>query len=975
MSFKKSFQGFTEAASKFEDSSEGLLDRLRIEIEFGIRFAEIFPDRRDEWRALIEEALRGAADRLSDAAPSNMAEIVREAEEILAPIGEAARSYTIHCCGHAHIDMNWMWPWAETVSVSHDTFATVDRLMDEFPDFKFSQSQASVYAAMEEYCPEIFEMIRKRVKEGRWEPTATMWVEGDKNLASGEILCRHLLYTKRYFKEKFGIEYADLKIDWEPDTFGHAHTLPTILAKSGVTRYYHTRTGPCVWLTWWQGPDGSRVLLFLDKAGYNGQIDPKNMARHLVDYVRETGLHDFLFLYGVGDHGGGPTRRDLAKAIEIGDWPIFPRVRLSTTDAYFSAVEAANPDLPVHDGELNFIFEGCYTSQSNVKLANRVSENIIPEAEALSVIAGAAAGFPYPAEEIRKGWRLAMFNQFHDILPGSGVRATYDYAQGCFQEIVAITEAIRTRAVRRLASRINTSAPFGIDPRKTSGEALGAGAGYREINGISAVNMGAVAAEPVIVFNQLPFRRSEMVEVKLWDKEFPAGQVVVRDDSGNETVGQVMETGDYWNHKYTSVVFPAKDVPATGYKTFLVERDPLPAADLTAVLGEMPKEDDPVPPGTVRMLRPGIMENEFVRVEIDPASGGIKHLIEKSTGYDFVPDGALLGLLEFYMEAPNNMSSWVIAETRSLTPLVDGGIRIDKGWASDIPADGGTYAWAADELHHGGPQRASVRIGRRVNESRVLVDIGLNAGSPMVDFRISADWREIGTRKEGTPMLRIAFPLRVTDPAATYEIPFGSISRPATGAEVPSLKWADLSGTRACGGRCGITMVNSSKYGHSADSNVLRLTLIRSSCDPDPVPEVGHHEIRLAILPHDGGCSISTASRLGASFNQPMLVAGTDLHEGELPSTTGFVEVLTPNVMAASVKKAEDSDAVVLRLYETDGKDTEARIDISRILKPGSSATEVDIMEQAIPESSARINDGILTVQISSHGMSTVMLG
>jgi len=168
-------------------------------------------------------------------------------------------------------------------------------------------------------------MIKRRIKEGRWEPTASMWVETSKNLASGEILCRHLLYTRRYLKERFGLPYNAVKVDWSPDTFGHAHTLPTILARGGVSRYYHFRTGPNKWLIRWQGPDGSQVLLFLDKATYNGPIDPKAIADHLIDYVRETSLKDYLYVYGVGDHGGGPTRRDLAKASEISAWPIFRR--------------------------------------------------------------------------------------------------------------------------------------------------------------------------------------------------------------------------------------------------------------------------------------------------------------------------------------------------------------------------------------------------------------------------------------------------------------------------------------------------------------------------------------------------------------------------------------------------------------------------------------------------------------------------
>ena len=423
--------------SQLEGGVPHFMRRFRSELEFASKFAELFPEKQAEWRKLILKAGNYVRDTLNAAGAIDFENMVYDAEKIMAPIGKAAKQYTIHCCGHAHIDMNWMWPWQETISVSHDTFSTVDKLMDEFPEFHFSQSQASTYIGMEEYCPEVFERIKKRIKEGKWEPTASMWVEGDKNLASGEILCRHLLYTRRYFKERFGLPYDAIKIDWECDTFGHAHTLPAILNRGGVTRYYFHRTGPQQWLYWWQAPDGSKVLAFRDKLGYNGQIDAW-IGQWLVDYVKETGLKDWMYLYGVGDHGGGPTRRDLMRARQLNSWPIFPNVKLSTTDAYFSAVEKS-PNIPVVNGELNYVFEGCYTSQSNIKRANRVSENILPEIEAISLVAGATAGFPYPTDDIRRGWRHAMFNQFHDILPGSGIHATYEYAQGLFQDCLLYT--------------------------------------------------------------------------------------------------------------------------------------------------------------------------------------------------------------------------------------------------------------------------------------------------------------------------------------------------------------------------------------------------------------------------------------------------------------------------------------------------------------------------------------------------------
>ena len=943
MDFAVSLDSTLKNISELETGKGTPAKRIRSEIEFAQKFSKLFPDKKAKWEKMILQAAELVRDKLSVKGPIEIAAVVAEAEEIMSPIGKAAKEYTIHCCGHSHIDMDWMWTWQETISTSHDTYTTVNRLMDEFPEFRFCQSQASIYTAMEEYCPEVFENIRKRIKEGRWDPTASMWVEGDKNMASGEILCRHLLYTRRYFKEHLGLPYDAIKIDWECDTFGHAHTLPTILSRGGVTRYYHVRTGPKKWLFWWEAPDGSRILNFHDKYSYNGRIHA-GMADGLVDFIEETGLKEWMYMYGVGDHGGGPTRRDLMQAREMGSWSIYPNLKMSTTDTFFSAVEKAKPDLPVYNQELNFEFDGCYTSQSNVKRANRVSENILPEVEAISVAAGALTGLPYPADDIQRAWRMAMFSQFHDILPGSGIHATYERAQGNFQEIKAIAGTIRTRALRKLAAVVDTSRASGVEPPKGTagasiGDSFGAGVGDLTMPGaVSAYSMGGLDAEPVLVFNQLGFPRSEVVMAKIWDKEIPADRIAVCDDKGNVTAGQVIETGGFWGHKFVKVAFPAKDVPGIGYKVYTIQR--------TAV---------PVQAEGARKADHNVMENEFLRVEVDPASGAIKHLIEKSSGYDYVPEGQLMGVLELCEEVPHGMSAWRIGQIKRLTRLDQDGCLKET---------------------QKGPHRCAVKTDRKVGDSRVSVEIGLDAGSWMVDFTVKTRWVERGTPETCIPMLRIAFPTRLADPKATYEIPFGSIQRPVDGREVPALKWADISGDRvSADGACGVTMVNADKYGHSADGNILRLTLIRSSYDPDPLPEMGDHNIRLAIMPHDGSCSVSDATRAGAGFNLPFNIANTDIHKGKLAPSKGFVEVLSKNVMLAAVKKAEDSKAVIVRLYEMEGKNTTAKVRISDIVKPGASAKEVDLLEQPLKASTAKMTGDTLTVKIPAHGIASVMIG
>ncbi len=739
MSFEETLNQIFYDMGKGHGARAAWLERFKGEVAFSGKFAEVFPEKKADWQALILKAAEHMSSAVTSSSPLNLKRLVAEAEEILAPIGKAAKDYTVHCCGHAHIDMNWMWPWQETVNVCHDTFATVDTLMNEFPQFHFSQSQASTYLAMQEYCPEIFDMIKKRVKKGQWEIIASMWVEGDKNIVSGESLCRHMLYTRQFFKQKMGLEPEAVKVDWSPDTFGHAWTLPSILTRGGVTRYFHSRTGPGPWLYKWRSPDGSEILVFneRDKWGYNGFIDAQDIGDVTAAFVKETGLRDIMYTYGVGDHGGGPTRSDLRKYREIAKWPIFPVVKLSTSDAFFTAVESANPKLPVIERDLNFIFEGCYTTQTAIKYANRVSEIVLPEAETIALIGGAVGKMSYPAEQFTKNWQRALFNHFHDILPGSGMKPTREYSMGQFQEIQAATGAVRTRALRALASKVDTSAAanckvstFGSD----LGDGLGAGAGDPGIaGGVTARNAGAMGAEPILIYNQKPWPRSETVFAKVWNKEVTDEGVVVRDSSGKVVKGQVTERGDYWGHKFATVAFRAEDVPAVGYKVYAIDNSMLP------VPGSGARIDKTFVEGTGDMIPEindaGIMENDYLRVEVDSASGAVKHLIDKKTGFDYVPEGQLLGVIEAYREAHHEMTAWIIGQIVEMTPLAVGGTM------SIIARGPSRVAVRTEHRVPGFPRCNRGRAERRFQASRFPGESGLGRTRYPRDRRAHAQGR------------------------------------------------------------------------------------------------------------------------------------------------------------------------------------------------------------------------------------------
>ncbi len=943
------------------------VERFKAEVNFGIGLARANSARQDEWIALLKAAVVQVTDALQSGMNSEQAIVA--AEDTLSPLGEAAKQYAIHCVGHGHIDMDWMWNWPETVATVNDTFTTVDRLMSEFPDFRYSQSQASVYQIMKDYLPELYAKVKARVASGQWEVTANQWVEGDKNLASGEILSRHILYTKRFFQREFGLPFDRVTIDWEPDTFGHGHTLPTILNKGGIKRYYLHRAGPGPQLFWWKGKDGSKVLTFDDRArGYNGQINA-NIVKGIFEFERATALKDFLFVFGVGDHGGGPTRNDIRNGIKMQNWPIWPRILFSTTDAFYGIAEQQARNLPVIDAELNYVFEGCYTAQSNIKRANRKSENALVEAEMAALVARGLTGFEYPVDVLQLGWQHAMFNQFHDILPGSGVHSTYEYAQGLYQEVLARTTMVKTRSLRQVAAQVNVGRIAGLP----QGFDVGGGPGDVPYDGsMTRRGAGGGDSDPFVIFNPSPWKRSEVVAMRIWDRAYAAGApLAVVDDTGQRFPAQVTERGNYWGHTFIGVAYPAQDVPGLGYRTYHVIPQTAPDSAPSANADRGAWGDGK-----------GTIENEFLKIEVEQASGAIVHLIDKRTMVELVPEGKRIGLLEYFLETPHPMTAWVMGQIKEYKPFVTGG-------AIDCP--------------NNGPHLATVRSQHKLNNSTFTLTISLTANSSRVDFNLDVNWLERGAPDIGVPMLRVAFPLALTGITASFECANGHVTRtteprklasytsvlgglywpksePVDTApgDVPAQKWANLTGMHvATFTPFGALVLNDTKYGYNVDGDTIRLTLLRSSYDPDPLPELGNHSIRFALLPHGGGDHLpSNATRAGYAFNLPFNVVGTDVHDGPLASSAGFAELLTSNVMLSGMKKAEDSDALIVRLYEMEGKATTAKLRLAEALcQPDALVCETDVMEQPLAHNTAVLNAGVLSVDISPFGQATVKIG
>ncbi len=945
--------------------------RFSSQIEFAQGLCQLNPGKKSQFTKLIAKAHQAVQDAISSGNPSKLQQTVKQAEEIMAPIGKVAKKYTIRCAGHAHIDMNWMWSWPETVAITNDTFTTVLKLMDEFDDFCFSQSQASVYEIVRKYNPPMFEQIRKRVAEGRWEVVGANWVEGDKNLASAESLVRHAMYTRQLMSEVFDLKPEDVPVDWEPDTFGHAATIPTIFAGAGVKYYYACRGNqfdkPA--LFWWQSPDGSRILVDMDSAidsWYNDLLGPKNITDALNFWKRTGKMKDWLCVYGVGDHGGGPTRRDLKFAQDMNTWPIYPNFKFSTTKAFFEEAEKLGDELPVVEGELNFEFTGCYTSQSAIKKTNRQCENDLVQAETAAVLAERICGREYPAGELREGWIKTLFGHFHDILPGSGVAATSQYHLGRAQETQASTGMIQTLSYREIAQQIDTSFAENRallrQPKSPEAESrdYGAGVGRGSMEGgISHAGHAEESPRPMVMYNTLAWDRRGTSKVTIWDSgewekrkdlhweqgDPETHSFVVRMPDGKLVPAQRIDSAFYWNHHYIELAVPV-EVSALGYGAISIE----PGQVTDYVGGVQCKTVDSMFRG--HFEGGWAMSNEFIEVDFDVKTGGISKLVDKATGADLADPANPIGL-EYVLERAGRMTSWLIHDS------------VEQYRPKTVVFEGVTA----------GPHLASQRVKMTVGNSEITVTYTLKAGQRWLDVDIDVMWREHGSEAVGVPSLRMNVPtsLNGEDTVGTYEIPFGTIQRASDGQqEVPSLRFADVSET----GGTGCVVLNDCKYGHCLDGATMSVSLIRSSYEPDPMPEQGQHNIRMALAPHGKKLKNAEMIRMGAEFNHPLQVVNTDVHTGDLPARSPAGITCTPaSVIVSSVSKALDSDELVVRLFETAGRKANAKVAISpELIGKVAKAVEVDVLQRPVADSTAKATAGGFTVSVPASGIATVKL-
>ena len=769
--------------------------------------------------------------------------------------------------GHSHIDTAWLWPLRETRRKVSRTFSTVLRLMERYPEYRFSASQPELYLFVKENHPEIWKQIKRRVKEGRWEICGAPWVEQDSQMPCGEALVRQFLYGNRFFEQEFGVR---TRVAWLPDAFGFPASLPQILSKAQIDTFFTTKLSwnrytrfPHSYFTW-RGVDGTPVRALMMMNSYNGNPVPAELAGQWDSFAQRDTVDVAPFSFGWGDGGGGPSPRMIEYGRRMQHLPGVPQCTFGRTQDCLDAMAmyAGEDELPVWHGELYLeLHRACQTTQARTKRNNRKCEWLLHDAELLSTWA-MLLGDDYEQKTLWSAWRTLLTHQFHDILPGSSINQVYADADDAYAALRRTLEGVLQRAATAVADRI-----------AMPGRGL-----------------------PLLLWNTLAFHREDIAQVRM---PLPAEEFHIEDAEGTHLPHQVTAEG--------ALLFETGELPPSGYLMCRI----VPGRSQA-------KKSGPLKVSAKRM------ENAFFALKLD-AFGRFTSLHDKRVDREVIAPGKTANVLQLFEDRPAEHDAWDFEynfENSMREP--------------DRPE--------SVEVVENGPVRAVVRVVRRTEHSRFQQDIVLYASRPRIDVQCRVDWHEKRT------LLKVAFPVDILSPRATYDIQFAAVERPThenTAAdrarfEVTGHHWADLSEPGY-----GVSLLNDCKYGYDVRGNTLRLSLLRAPVDPDPHADEGAHEFTYALLPHEFTWDETTVEE-GLRLNAPVRVFAAPAESrpapgAALPPMAGLVSATTANVVVDAVKKAEDSDAVIVRLHEALGERGQTEISFGWMPR---EVWECDLMEE-----------------------------
>ncbi len=791
---------------------------------------------------------------------------------------------TIHCVGHTHIDTAWLWRLKHTREKASRSFSSVLRLMERFPEYYFLHTQPQQYAYIKEDFPEMYEKIKEKVKEGRWEIDGGMWVEADCNIPSGESLTRQFLQGREFMLEEFGKEPEYL---WLPDVFGYSWALPQILKKSGIDTFM---TSKITWnqynhlpndTFWWKGLDGSTVLTHMittPNAGqpkehyyatYNGELTAETVQRTWEKYREKRWNKDLMIPYGYGDGGGGVNREMLERRRRIDKIPGVPNVKTSKAGDYFrklhETVEQTTQPMATWDGELYLEYHrGTYTSQGYNKKMNRRMEELYRKAEWMTAMRAIAEGDLSKAEQdaLTEGWRIILTEQFHDIIPGSSIHEVYEDSKVNYGKAKTLADGVIDRFYEQALSA--------------------------EENVISVINSEGEARSGLV---WVPNRRITKVCT----------------EDGESIVVQTEETGT-WMY--------VEGVPAMGVKYL-------------QILEELQVKDEPK-----ELLKD---KNACTHIERDVKdyltivtpfyymilnqNGQIAELYDIENDCRVLAEGARGNVLQLFEDKPLDFDAW----------------DVDMFYFQKMEELG---APVRQEIVENGALRTVIRQEWKYHKSTIIQDMILYTKDRRIDFKTHVDWQE--TQK----LLKAAFPVDIRSTYATYDVQYGNVRRPNNSNtswdrarfESVAHRWVDLSERDY-----GVSLLNDCKYGHDVHDNVIRISLLKSAIYPDYAADKGEHDFTYSLYPHKGDFVAGRTVQEAFDLNQPMEVLKGRL---ELPTKAGIgtLNLSGACVELDVLKKSEDGNYLVLRFHEYAGSKGKVKVQLGFDIQ---GYAECDLMERA----------------------------
>ncbi|WP_027205726.1 alpha-mannosidase [Butyrivibrio fibrisolvens] len=836
-----------------------------------------------------------------------------KAREALKPALAAVNGSTMptyYAIGNSHLDLAWLWPMAETYRKTARTFAAQLRLIEQYPDYKYLQSQPAAYEMCRKYYPELFDRIKEAIKGGQWIAEGAMWVEPDTNMASGEALIRQLLYGKQYYKEVLGVDSIVL---WLPDTFGYTAALPQILNGCGVKylvtqkifwSYNEGDTFPYHYFIW-EGMDGSKITAFLPTS-YTYRTDPSQLDEVWKGRSQVRDLDAFLLPYGYGDGGGGPSRDYIEYALRQKNLEGAPKVKLAGPVEFFEDMEKDGGPVNTYTGELYFsAHRGTYTSQAKVKYNNRRAELALRDMEIWGVFAS-LQGDSYDIKEAGDCWKELLLHQFHDILPGSGIQRMYIESNERMEKLIHKTTDITRGHI---------------------------------------VSLCELREDAVTIFNSLSFETTRLVELP---ERFKGGAVYVSQELSNSSVIPVQVQG---NKALALIKMPplgavtikpiaGNSIDATKSIDVPKDTDDLKNTNNPKDIDNLKntndrKDIDDTDHALSRAYINGsdiILENTKVRAVINP-NGEITSFILKDSDIEFA--SGVLNRFHIYKDVPRLFDAWDIDSNYKVQEME--GVRDTK----------------AQIIYNRG-LKASVKITGLIGNSSYEQIISLTAESDRIEFETDIEWHELHR------LLKTEFATTVHATEGINEMQFGYVKRPTHRSRAYDKDRFEVCNHRysaLCDGGRGAAVLNDCKYGISMNGSSLELTLLRAAASPEMRADNGHHHFTYAFTAWEGSFIDSDVIREGYELNvRPIVIDGYEpvlksscegcyeklnVIEADTAADTGkltkilksynshcsLASIDKKNIFLDTIKLSEDgSGDIILRLYEAAGAATKAKI-------------------------------------------------